>query len=56
MCDVLETLSEKLEMLLDPLERRRSGIFAPRDLHMVLAKHSTPGIKNRCDGMGSARF
>jgi hypothetical protein len=29
---------------LDPLERR-SGIFAPRDLHVVLAKHSTPGSK-----------
>jgi hypothetical protein len=40
---VLATYSEKLETFLDPLERR-SGIFAPRDLHVVLAKHSTEKI------------
>jgi hypothetical protein len=54
MFQVLETHSEKLEALLDPLERR-SGIFTPRDLHVVLANHSTPGNKNGSDGMGSAR-
>jgi hypothetical protein len=48
MSQVLATFSEKVAMFLDPLERR-SRIFAPRDLHVVLAKHSTP------DGMGSAR-
>ena len=51
---VLATPSEKLETSLDPLERW-SGIFAPGDLHVVLASHSTPGNKNNCNGMGSAR-
>ena len=39
-----DVYSEKLATFLDPLERR-SGVFAPRDLHVVLAKHSTDGGK-----------
>jgi hypothetical protein len=51
---VLATPSEKLETSLDPLERW-SGIFAPGDLHVVLAKHSTAGNNFGRDGKGSAR-
>jgi hypothetical protein len=31
------------------------GSLQPIDLHVVLAKHSTPGNKNSCDRMGSVR-
>jgi hypothetical protein len=54
MSQVLATLSVKVAMFLDPLERR-SGIYAPRDLHVVLAKHSTAGNNFGRDGKGSAR-
>jgi hypothetical protein len=51
---VLATFFQKLETPLDPLERR-SGIFAPGDLHVVFAKHSTAGNNFGRDGKGSAR-
>jgi hypothetical protein len=52
LCD--RDVFQKLEALLDPLERR-SGIFAPGDLHVVLAKHSTAENNFERDGKGSAR-